>query len=143
MSLYSHYFQRQNTFITHLYSYKMVVLANTCVSCDKFLFLSVVWSLKQVKTCKIVIFGKNNIFQRKKKFEVWLKQAIYERTCLIILKTKKETYTGWPTLINRSKYPLKYAISKKMVLTEIVKYSWPWPSDQYSRLFEGQDHFLK
>ena len=22
-------------------------------------------------------------------------------------------------------------------------YSWSWPSDQFSRSFEGQDHFLK
>ena len=47
-------------------------------------------------------------------------------------------YTGRPILIDRSKYPLKYAICKKCFwpkLSRIVRviylYSWPWPSDQF------------
>ena len=58
--------------------------------------------------------------------------------------------TGYPILIDRSKYLLKYAICKKIVLTKIVNdsgviflYSWPWTSGKVSRSFEGQGHFIK
>ena len=30
-----------------------------------------------------------------------------------------------------------------MTVGVIYLYSWPWPSDQFSRSFEFQDHFLK
>ena len=88
---------------------------------DKFfIFIFVVWSSRQSKICRIVIFDQKTCFTtKKKKFWTLTKQVIYGETRQITSETKTETYlktSGFycsHIMLHLTKYKLKLEFAER------------------------------